>query len=264
MIRPDWGAPLAAPPGSVKGLRSAMYNTAFKYRLFILLALVWAVGAGSADAQRYVISEDSEMWLEGTSTVNSFECEAETLRFDHDVEHDIEATGFSVPGVSLVVPVHDLDCDNRRMNRDMRNALQADAFPEIRLDVFRMDLLPEAAADTESQDMPLVAFHGVMTLAGVSRDVTIRLAGWLDEQQRLHGQGTLDVKMTDFNVDPPTALFGLVKAHDDISIRFHLMADVAILNDDGQAGFGSIVDVSGGRVHADEGLAETVGKSNEH
>lgn len=201
-----------------------MLRTANK-AFFLLSVLLGMTLAGTARAQQYVLSEASELWLSGTSTVNSFECEAETLLFDHDVDHFIEGNGFSVPGVSLVVPVRDLDCSNRRMNRDLQDALHADEFPEIRLDVFRMDLLPEAAADREQPDVPQVAFHGRMTLAGVSRDITILLSGWLDQFQRLHGKGTLDVKMTDFGVEPPTALFGLVKAHDDISIRFHLMAN---------------------------------------
>jgi polyisoprenoid-binding protein YceI len=179
----------------------------------------------NAQAQRYVISDASQIKLSGTSTVNSFECEAETLEFDYRVRHQIEGNGFSVPGVSLVVPVHGLDCANRRMNRDLQDALQADQFPDVRLDVFRINLVPEARADAEKKDTPQVELVGRMTLAGVSRDVTIRLSGWLDERLRLHGLGSLEVKMTDFGVEPPTALLGLVKAHDDITIHFHLMAD---------------------------------------
>jgi len=240
-----------------------MPRTASK-AFFLLLAFLGIVSTGSVHAQRYVLSDASEMWLSGTSTVNSFECEAETLRFDHEVEHHIEGNGFSVPGVSLVVPVRDLDCNNRRMNRDLRDALQADEYPEIRLDVFRMDLVPDAAADTEKADVPQVAFHGKMTLAGVSRDITIRLSGWLDQFQRLHGRGTLDVKMTDFGVEPPTALFGLVKAHDDISIRFHLMADP----DGGASGDLSSANRIPAAFSRESGTAEDpgddVGKSNEH
>lgn len=229
---------------------------------FLLIAML--LGTASAQAQRYVISDSSELWLSGTSSVNSFECEAETLSFDHDVDHDIQGNGFVVPGVSLVVPVHELDCNNRRMNRDLREALQADAYPEIRLDVFRMDLVPEVAADAENPEAPQVAFHGVMTLAGVSRDVSIRLSGWIDEARQLHGEGTLDVKMTDFNVEPPTALFGLVKAHDDISIRFHLMANMTSSAKETVSGFGSLVNPVEPVRAEGSGAGHTIGKSSEH
>lgn len=203
----------------------------------VLLTVLSGLAAPVSHGQRYVVSETSELWIEGTSTVNSFECEAVALEFDYDVPHVIQGSGFTVPGVSLLVPVRQLDCQNRRMNRDLQDALKADDYPQIRLDVYRLELVPEARADTEQTDSPTVRVHGVMTLAGSSRDVVIDLDGWLDDELRLHGVGKLDVKMTDFGVDPPTALFGLVKAHDDITIHFHLMADPKHDTSTGMAGF---------------------------
>ena len=182
-------------------------------------------------AQEWKLVEASELWLSGTSSVNSFQCEAMSMVFDYDAARDIEGSGFSLPGMALVVPVQDLDCDNRRMNRDMRNTMRADDHPEIRLEVHRIDLVPEPTsvitnqADLEQPPAPEIEVHGKMALAGVSRDIVIRVRGWLDESLRLHGTGTLAVKMTDFGMEPPTALFGLIKAHDDIRIRFHLVAE---------------------------------------
>ena len=153
------------------------------------------------------------------------------MSFDFNVAHDIQGSGFSIPGMALIVPVRELDCDNRRINRDMRNTMRADEHPEIRLEVHRIDLVPESSStfthqdDSEQLASPEMEVHGIMTLAGVSQSITIRVRGWLDEALRLHGTGILDVKMTDFGMVPPTALFGLIKAHDDIRIRFHLVAE---------------------------------------
>ena len=96
-------------------------------------------------AQEWQLTEASQLLLAGTSSVNSFECEATTMAFDYDVSHAIQGTGFSLPGMALVVPVRDLDCDNRRMNRDMRNTMRAEEHPNIRLEVHRIDLVPETS-----------------------------------------------------------------------------------------------------------------------
>ena len=141
-----------------------------------------------------------------------------------------------MPGVSLVVPINNLDCDNRRMNKDLRAALQADAFPDIRLDVFRIEMPWDVSDDAERNGRPRLILYGTMSLAGTSQEMTIRLTSWLDDMKRLHGQGSLEVRMTDFGIDPPTALFGLVKAHDDILIRFHLTADPDTPTADSPAG----------------------------
>ena len=208
------------------------------YLCYIPLLLTLLIGSASpANAQRYVISPKSELWIAGTSTLNAFECRAKTLSFDYEVAHQIQGSGFTVPGVSLVVPVRSLDCENRRMNRDLQDALQADDFPDIRLDVLKIDLVPEAQADVEQMNTPSVDVYVTMTLAGVSREILIQMTGWLDEDLNLHGVGALEVKMTDFDVDPPTALFGLVKAHDDITIRFHLTAQASEVRE----GMGALV-----------------------
>lgn len=187
-------------------------------------------------SQPYTLSQSSRLWLSGTSTLNAFECQAKKLRLDHGVDHVIEGSGFTMPGVSLVVPINNLDCDNRRMNKDLRAALQADAFPDIRLDVFRIEMPWDVSDDAERNGRPRLILYGTMSLAGTSQEMTIRLTSWLDDMKRLHGQGSLEVRMTDFGIDPPTALFGLVKAHDDILIRFHLTADPDTPTADSPAG----------------------------
>ena len=202
----------------------------------LLLGTLAALRTQPVRSQPYTLSQSSRLWLSGTSTLNAFECQAKKLRLDHGVDHVIEGSGFTMPGVSLVVPINNLDCDNRRMNKDLRAALQADVFPEIRLDVFRIEMPWDVAGDAEKNGRPRVTLYGTMSLAGSSREVTIRLTSWLDDMKRLHGQGSLEVRMTDFGVEPPTALFGLVKAHDDILIRFHLMADPDTPTADAPAG----------------------------
>ena len=199
----------------------------------IALAGLLVVFFSSANAQQWELVDDSELWLAGTSSINSFECAATSMFFDYDVTHDFEGNGFSLPGMALIVPVRDLDCDNRRMNRDMRKTMLSDEHPEIRFEVNRIDLVPESFgnttthADLEPSTIPEVEIRGTMAVAGASRNIVIRVSGWLDESLHLHGTGVLDVKMTDFGMEPPRALFGLIKAHDDIQIRFHLIAESA-------------------------------------
>jgi len=182
----------------------------------------------TAPMMSYHIVPSSTLEIHGTSSVNSFECNAEVIREVHNQSDPIQGTGFTVPGVSIVIPVHELDCDNRRMNKDLRDALKAEEHPEIRFDVVRIILVPgnEANADMESDIDPSVTVEGRLSLAGVTREVRVEVESDLDEALRLHGRGSLDLKMTDFDVEPPTALFGLVKARDEITIHFHLVAEL--------------------------------------
>jgi hypothetical protein len=63
-----------------------------------------------------------------------------------------------------------------------------------------------------------------LTIAGTERLVSLTVQG----QQRANGAyqatGSLPLLMSDFGIDPPTAMLGLIKAHDEITVRFKLIA----------------------------------------
>jgi hypothetical protein len=63
-------------------------------------------------------------------------------------------------------------------------------------------------------------------MAGSKRRITFFATGRQDGSGKLTGTGSVDLKMTDFGIDPPSALLGLVRAHDDIRVRFNLVAVV--------------------------------------
>ena len=114
----------------------------------------------------------------------------------------------------LEVPVGTIDCGNRHMSRDLRETLQADAFPSIRFDLGRVERV--------SSDSVVVS--GMLTIAGISRDV--RVAGAVTSQSdgRWRLEGTKRLRLTDFGIDPPTKFLGLVRVHNEIDVRFDLFA----------------------------------------
>lgn len=204
-----------------------LQNCASKRRLH-LLPMLWIglllilSGAQVAESQtRVTLNAESQLWIEGSSSVNSFACKAGTLEgtgiFDtKDTPGPREAVG------EVHVPVDRFDCGKARMNKDLYKALQAEAHPQIR---FRLKeaKLTAPATDTGSYPLPL-RVTGWLTIAGTERLVSLTVQG----QQRANGAyqatGSLPLLMSDFGIDPPTAMLGLIKAHDEITVRFKLIA----------------------------------------
>jgi len=54
--------------------------------------------------------------------------------------------------------------------------------------------------------------------------VRLTLQGRRLESGRMHAQGTLPIQMTDFNVEPPTAMLGLIRVRDEITVHFDITA----------------------------------------
>src|SRR5215212_10612107 len=89
-----------------------------------------ALGAQMALPRNLILSKESRLWLEGTSTVRSYKCSATKVDVAVAAETS-ESAGDMVKTASLVVPVAQLDCGNKTMNEHMRKALKAEANPQM-------------------------------------------------------------------------------------------------------------------------------------
>ena len=75
---------------------------------------------------------------------------------------------------------------------------------------------------SNSPDECEVLSSGIVNIAGVERDIDIMLKGNVTENGVLHFTGTKDIKMSDFNVEKPSAMFGQIVCHDDLELTFEM------------------------------------------
>jgi polyisoprenoid-binding protein YceI len=120
--------------------------------------------------------------------------------------------------VRLEIPVKDLDCANDTMNEHMLEALKADKHPTVRLRLTRY----EVGAATEG--LAPLKLMGELTLAGVTRPVTLIASARPAADGSLRVEGRYLLKMTDWGVKPPSLMLGTMKVREAVLIRF----DVAV------------------------------------
>ena len=129
---------------------------------------------------------------------------------------------FPQPDFQLRIPVTTLRCGNRQMERDMYRALRSDTYPTIE---FRFAELIGGV----NHDIDGGRYHariaGVLTLAGARRNVAVDVVAQRVARDRFALHARLPLRMTDFRITPPTAMFGLVKAKDDLVVQFDLMLE---------------------------------------
>jgi polyisoprenoid-binding protein YceI len=200
------------------------------------LALSGAAGemrhAGSyADAdtigtRHYRLLPASALWIEGTTPVSGFTCRAEGAAGRgaaraHPLYDPAEQVRLDA---ALAVPVRSFDCGQDRMNRDLADALRAEAHPRIELRLtgvsFGSDRASEAASEA-GEDWQRVEAWGVLSLGGEEQPVRLR-----GEAKRtgahLRARGSYPMRMSDFGVEPPSGPLGLIRARDDVLIHFDL------------------------------------------
>jgi hypothetical protein len=190
-------------------------GTSLARHLCIVMVAGLLLGASGSLNTSYVLLDGSQFWIDGSSTVNDFTCAAANIEGRGLVTRErVLAT--------VAVPVRTFDCGVRAMNRDFYRALRSSEHPEIHFTLNGAEVLAESAASGEWT--PLRAF-GTLQLAGASRSITIAAEGRELGDGSVQIRGSHDLRMSHFEVEPPTAMLGLVRAHDEITVRFDLRAE---------------------------------------
>lgn len=178
-------------------------------------ALAFAPAAPPLDLQ-----PGSRLWINGSSTVRSFQCAASS--FDTDIESVPGAVTALLSGekavraVEVRVPTDQLDCKNDTMNDHMLKALKAKANPVI---VYRV-----ASYELAKKDGALeVTLNGTLSLGGVDKPLTVIANAKEESAGVLRVTGTQEVRMTEWGLKPPSLMLGTMKVDEKIKVGFDLL-----------------------------------------
>lgn len=165
---------------------------------------------------------DSRLWIEGTSTVQDFTCEAGVIAGTfrtNPVEDPLSmgTLGQVLSEATVQIPAPQLDCSNDTMNDHMWNALRAEEEPDIRFEFDRYRVLPQGT-DTASLALP-----GDLTMAGTTRPITVAGQAIPQEDGSVRVVGASELNMTDWNVKPPSLMFGVMKVGEVVEVHFDLV-----------------------------------------
>jgi polyisoprenoid-binding protein YceI len=192
-------------------------------RLLLALLIAAAPFTLAQETTRFVSGTPSRLVLEGTSNVAAWRCSGTTLDGQMEVAAPLDRIDALMNGVeefTLRVPIATLRCGNKQMERDMNRALRSASYPAIE---FEFAELVGAVRREGSAGCWKVRIHGVLALAGASRDVTIDVEAERIAGDRIILRARMPLRMTDFRITPPTALFGMIKAGDALTVQFDLV-----------------------------------------
>ena len=196
--------------------------------LCLLAASVPAMAEGGYALK---LGEGSELSLSGDSTVHAYESEATELRLESAVAMGPNATPAAilsgtedtgrVASLRITVPVKGLKSGVVGLSGAMHKALKYKDHPDI---VFEMKSYT-VTKDAKQPDLFNIEAEGDLTLAGVTKRITITMTGLL-EGGCVNVVGKRDLLMTDFGVDPPTMMFGKIKTDDKVVVKWDLKVTI--------------------------------------
>lgn len=234
-----------------QNLKSFLIKSLFSSSLILFSALNPSNSLSEEIPQTTLrLSKESVMEISGSATITDWTCESHSpvgefvlplTKADLDrVYEEILSPGID-PSQSTVdasnllnkynknvtaflnVKVKSFDCGNRLMESDMYAAIKADTYPQVRYRHFGLGV-SQAKTVADKQAVSIVSF-GLLELAGVKKNVSIKLTIEKLDSGKFLLSGHKNLKMSDFNVTPPTALFGLIKTSDNFKLTYALVAE---------------------------------------
>jgi polyisoprenoid-binding protein YceI len=185
-----------------------------------LIGALAAIGAAQTTA-RVAVGPDSKLWIEGTSNLHGWSCKAE--KFDATIELDAAAvaelttaTPNVLKRVEVKVPVKALKCGHGGMDDNLYKALNADETPEISY------ILATFAASPGEADAFTLKTNGTLAIAGKEKKLTMDVVATRLPDGTVTATGMVPIKMTDFGIKPPTAMFGTLRTGDQVKVNFAL------------------------------------------
>lgn len=192
----------------------------FLLPIFLMFALVTTTV--TAQSTEYTLSEESTMIIEGTSTIHDWEATVEKM----DLSVIVNTEGNDNPhvpqrpfsSVLLEVPVEAIESGKGKMNGKIYDALKVKDHPFINFELVNATVSEGKMGEGEFT----LDVKGNLTIKGINRRIEFPVKANKLDNGTFTIVGSYDLNMKDYQVDPPSAMFGTIKSGEEVTISFDL------------------------------------------
>lgn len=188
---------------------------------FLLLLLPFCSFAQSTQTDEWYEIANSEINILGTSNVSDYQC----VLYDLDNNSDLKISSttndllISLQNAVINLKSNGFVCDNAPMTKDFLKTIKASEHSHIKIEFLSFQLNhPVTEKNIQNNVMATIA----VSLAGVRKEYTLKLESLRFSMDSITVEGQKEIKMSDFEIKPPSALFGLVKADEEVTIDFRI------------------------------------------
>ncbi|MCM4158314.1 YceI family protein [Antarcticibacterium flavum] len=189
-------------------------NTLKNLKLVLGSILMMVVTTQISIAQTYNLNNSaSNLKIEGTSNVHDWEIEAKDQKGKLVAELD-NGQLVKISQLEFTVVAESLKSGKSGMDKNTYKALKTDKNKNITYKLNKVNNI-----DCVSSGSCKVVTSGTLNIAGSSRPIDITFDAKVSGD-KITLTGSQELKMTDYKVDPPTAMFGTITTGDKVNVKF--------------------------------------------
>lgn len=187
---------------------------------FIAPAGARAVTREPAGVQYVSSAEAGEALVMGTSTVHNWTVKTSNIQGDAQVSGDSRAgsaQAITLDSIKISIPVTSLkSTEGSGMDKTMYDALNSKKFPNISYKLTKATLRSAPSGQSSAYHFDTT---GLLSISGNEHPVALDLAVTPEEASKLTIAVEVKMKMSDWGVKPPTAMLGMIKSGDAITVK---------------------------------------------
>jgi polyisoprenoid-binding protein YceI len=157
----------------------------------------------------------SSITILGTTNVHDYETKVT------QINAEVVLSGSNqVQSMVLSIPVKSIKSKEKLMDTKTYEAFNSETYPTISFKMTEVNSFQLTNTDV------LVAVTGNLTMNGTTKKITLKPAGKVLKSGVYEFKGALALKMTDFKMKPPTAMMGMMKVGDGITLKYSVVFEV--------------------------------------
>lgn len=181
----------------------------------LILAAIALVNV--AGAQTQYKAGTLKTTIAGTSNIHDWEMHSQKGTATAVVALNPSGGVASVSNIQFVLPAESLKSEHKKMDDNTYKALKTSKNPNISFAAGTTTLRANGANGF------ILNTTGKLTISGVTKDVNLVANGVVNADKSISFTGSYKLKMTEYKVDPPTAMLGAIKTGDGIEVKYNLI-----------------------------------------
>lgn len=179
-------------------------------RLATIVLIITALHFKVQGQTAYKQATDSYVTVAGTSTMHDWTMTSKDTQYQAMFENGPDGQPAQLKTLSLTIPSQSLKSEHSAMDKNAYSSLKTDKHKTITFNL-----------TTASIDKDLIKCAGNLTIIGVTKLINVDANCQTKPDLSIRCTGSKTFKMSDFQVEPPSFMFGTVKTGDEITISFN-------------------------------------------
>jgi polyisoprenoid-binding protein YceI len=178
-----------------------------KFHTVLSLLVALALTIPALAQTNYALTEQGlQLKVTGTSSLHDWEMTSNKAK--GEATATVEGQKVTFQSLSFTMVANTLKSGKSGMDDNAYKALKTKQHPNITFKII----------DAEQKGAKDMVVNGQLTIAGVTKNVSL-IGTYKITANQITFEGNTKFKLTDFKIDPPTALLGTVKTGDEVGVE---------------------------------------------